>query len=316
MKAASSAFCLTVLSGANAGASVPLPAGRTVIGGAAADGIVLDGAAAGQLAVTLHGDRVRLDAGAPGVSIGDGLGPAEPLARGQHRILPLPVMVRLNDDAQLNIARRVPVQGRAVPAAVAALATMVALAGGLLIGLQMPDSVRAASDMTAQAAVSPAVTQPALADTVAARQPTAPLRATSPLIGPCDAACRGDAQALLRERLDAAGLNALALDVEGGVLRVSGALTPDQEQTWRTLRRDFETTYGGSLPLLANIGAGTGGPLLAVSSIWLGPRPELRTRGGDVLRIGDQTADGWTVKVIARGAITLARGDQETVVQF
>lgn len=317
MKAASSPFCLTVLSGANAGAMVPLAAGKTVIGGTAADEIILDGALSGQLAVTLHGERVRLEAAAAGVSVGDSIGTAEPLRPGQHRILALPVMVRLNDDAQLNIARRAPVHGRLVPAAVAALATMVALAGGLLVGLQMPDSVRAASEMTAQAAPSPApVRQPALADTVAPRQPTAPLRATSPMLGPCDATCRKDAQARLREQLNAAGLSGLALATEGDVLRVTGALTDSEEQRWRSLRRDFETTYGGSLPLLVSIGEGSGAPMLAVSSIWLGPRPELRTRSGEVLRIGDRTGDGWTVKTIARGAITLSRDGTETVVHF
>ncbi|ARJ70458.1 hypothetical protein [Paracoccus contaminans] len=313
-------FRLTVLSGPNAGASVPLKAGRTVIGGAAADAIVLDGALPAHLGLTLQGERIRLVAGGPGVAIGDGDGPdaAERLAEGKARILPLPVMVRLNEDTLLNVARRVPVTGRAVPAAMAALASIVALAGGLLVGLQMPDSVRAASGMTAQAspAPAPAPIAPPLAATVAPRAPSAPLRAMSPQMGPCDDACRSEAQARLRARLDEAGMKDLALDVQGGVLRVRGALPPDGQARWADLRRDFEMTYGGSLPLLVAIGPEAGGPQLAVSSIWLGARPEIRTRNGEVLRVGDATADGWTVSGIDRGAVTLSRNDSEVVVRW
>lgn len=311
-------FRLTVLAGPNAGASVPLKAGRIVIGGGAADAIVLDGALPAQLSLALEGERVRLAAGGPGVAIGDGEGPdaAERLPEGKARILPLPVMVRLNDETLLNIARRVPVTGRAVPAAMAALASIVALAGGLLVGLQMPDSVRAASGMTAQASPAPAPLAPPLAATVAPRAPSAPLRAMSPQMGPCDDACRSEAQSRLRARLDQAGMKDLALDVQGGVLRVSGVLPPDGQARWADLRRDFEMTYGGSLPLLVAIGPGSGGPQLAVSSIWLGARPEIRTRSGEVLRVGDATADGWTVSRIARGAVTLSRNDNEVVVRW
>lgn len=316
MNPARSPFCLTVLAGTNAGATAPLDPGRTVIGGAVTDGIVLDGALPGHVSVTLQGERVRLAAGGPGVAVGDGFGPAQPLQEGQARILSLPVMVRLNDDTLLNLTRRMPVQGRAVPATMAALASIVALAGGLLVGLQMPDSVRAASEMKAEAAPSPAHTAPPLAATVAPRAPTAPLRAMSPQMGPCDTDCQAEAQARLRERLDKAGLNDLSLNTEAGVLRVSGALPEGGQQRWEDLRKDFETTYGGSLPLLISIGPGAGGPSLAVSSIWLGHRPELRTRSGEVLRIGDLTSDGWTVKGIRPGAITLTRNDAETVVNY
>lgn len=316
MNDARAPYCLTVLSGANAGATATLGTGRTVIGGAAGDGIILDGALPGQLSVTLSGERARLAAGGAGVGLGDGIGPVEPLKQGQTRIVALPAMVRLNEDTVLNIARRVPVQGRAVPAATAALASIVALACGLLVGLQLPDSVRLASEMTAQAAPTPAAQAPALADTVPARGPTAPLQAVSPRMGPCEKTCQSSAAAQLAERFKEQGLEGLSVAPGSGVLRVTGTLAPEQAQRWGDLRQDFETTYGGSLPLIVALKTGSEAPALAVSSIWLGPRPELRTRSGEVLRLGDRTGDGWTVKRIERGAITLTRNDVETVVRY
>lgn len=308
MAQSNSAFVLTVLTGPNAGASVPLSAGRTSVGCGQDDALILDGVAPGHLSLNLDGQRARIGAGADGVAVGDAALDVVPLAPGTARIATLPVMIRLNDDTTVNLACRTAATGNRVSLRAAGIGGAMLLLGGLLIGLQLPPGTQLAPATAALAAASP--------ETVPAPAAVAVKPHSSPRIERCLGACQEEAAAMLRARMATAGLDGLTLAVDGEVLRVSGVLPEDRADAWTDLRRSFETEYSRSLPLLVDSAAGTAGPSLAVSSIWLGGTPELRTKSGEVLRIGDSTKDGWTVDSIAKGSIRLSRGEQDVTVRF
>ena len=315
-------FLLTVLTGPNAGATAPLGRGRSTVGGDDSDGVILEGVAPGLLGVTLEDNRARLVAQETGARCGGQAGRDSALAPGAARIVTLPAMVRLNDETLVNIARCVPANGGRLAPRTAALMVGLALTGGLLIGLQLPPDIREAADLSARAAVVPDAPNPASAasapgDAATAARPGRPaLVATSPKIDACTAECQAEAAAALGARLAAAGLTGLKVDMTGGVMRVTGTMPPGQHAAWTEQRRRFESDYGRSLPLVVAIGDSAAEPALAVASIWLGQRPEVTTKSGQTLRIGDVTPDGWTVDDIARGRITLTRGGDRTVVEF
>ena len=141
------------------------------------------------------------------------------------------------------------------------------------------------------------------------------MTATSPLMA-CSGDCVDLAAKSLQEQMLAAGLEGMNVLVEDGILRVTGALPTDRTDSWRQLRTRFESEFGQSLPLVVQVQEGSSSPILAVSSVWLGNAPEIRTKGGAVLRIGDSTGDGWVIRAIAKGEIQLERGSQTTSVRF
>lgn len=320
MAQSTSAFVLTVLTGPNAGASVPLSAGRTSIGCGQDDALILDGMAPGHLSLTLDGQRARIGAGADGVAVGDAAPNVVDLPRGKAHIATLPVMVRLNDETTVNLACRSAGNGNRVSLKAAGIGGALMLLGGLLIGLQLPPGTHIAPVTPALAAISPDAARPSPVPVpvpLPAAVEAKPQKVqASPRIEQCLGDCQTAAAEMLRARMADAGLDGLTLTVDGDVLRVSGALPEGREAAWTDLRRSFETEYSRSLPLLVDTGAGPSAPSLAVSSIWLGGTPELRTKAGDVLRIGDSTKDGWTVKGIAQGRIDLVRGEQDVTVRF
>lgn len=306
-------FLLTVLTGPNAGATAPLGRGRSTVGGAEGDGVILSGVGAGLLGVTLEENRARLLAHAPGARCGGRTGQDLPLDPGAARIVALPAMVRLNDETLVNIARCAPANGPRLGLRSAALVAASALVGGLLIGLQLPPDSGLRPDLAARASAFP---PEAVALASPAPAPPPALVATSPQMQPCTDACQAEAAEALRARLRSAGLTGLSVEAADGVMRVTGTLPPGQHPAWTEQRRRFESDHGRSLPLVVAIGDTAAAPALAVASIWLGRRPELTTKSGQTLRIGDVTPDGWTIAGIARGRITLTRGDAETVVRF
>lgn len=142
------------------------------------------------------------------------------------------------------------------------------------------------------------------------------LIATSPRIGPCQGACLVQAAAGLRAGLEAGGLSGITVEPADGVLKVAGSLPASQMADWERLRTRFEAEFGQSLPLIVSMNNAADAPALAVASVWLGAMPEIRTKNGQILRVGDATPDGWTIRSIGKGQIALARGDREVTVNF
>ncbi|WBU57193.1 SctD/MshK family protein [Paracoccus sediminicola] len=318
-------FLLTVLSGPNAGATARIASGRFSIGGGESDRIVLSGLPADRLALRLTDDRVRLRPAGAEIRYEDHhSGELRILRADKTHEAELPATLRLDAETSILLSRT----GAHGPAKrglrAGAGAAGLALAAGLWIGAQFggpatPANAAFSAVESADTAIAAAGT-PGVADATAEDFETtttgaARLVATSPRLS-CDAECVEGISTEFRARMRDAGLTGLTLRAEDGVLRVDGTMSAEQAGVWRELRAKFEAENGQSLPLVAQISEGQPKPVLAIASVWLGQDPEIRTRSGDVLRVGDQTGDGWTVEAISRGEVGLERDGEQISVRF
>lgn len=286
--AAAQDFLISVLTGPNAGAVMPLAAGRASVGSGDDDLMLLDGVQAAALSLTLSGETVRLEA--PVATLHDGA------------TLPtktrLPVTLRLNDETLINISRATPMpDGRVAPAMVA-LAGLLAFGLGLLGGAMVPSTNPAMAEAPAQEALPRLVEAPPPQTRVA-----------------CAADCLTEAATALRGALDLAGMSEVEVATGKGILKVTGTIAETDRARWRDLRAAAEARMGG-LPMIVELATGNPKPVLTVTSVWLGPKPELRSGAGETLGVGDRTADGWTVQAIEAGQVTLQRGERVVPVSF
>lgn len=316
--ARSKPFLLTVLTGPNAGASAKFAEGRLRIGGGDEDEIVLAGLPPACLTLRTSGGRLAAVAGTEGVSSHDaGSGQDVALVKdGTVFKTELPATLRLNSETMITISRlgasRHLSLGVGAAAGVAAATLAVGLWAGAYFGdVPGPGQARAAALQPEPAALASA---PAPAAAPAA-EPEPEIEADLQHIS-CDSACATAAVDALQETLIDAGLDGLSVVPSDGVLRVRGELQSDRIEQWRDIRARFETEFGQALPLIVEIGEGAPDPVLSISSVWLGAAPEIRTKSGKVLRIGDATGDGWTISSIAKGEIVLQRGERMRSLRF
>ncbi|AGT08870.1 SctD/MshK family protein [Paracoccus aminophilus] len=304
-------FLLTVLSGPNAGASARFAPGKLSIGGGAGDQIILAGVAPGCLALRASAAHLRLVAKVEGLRLDEGgLGELHELPPEHPVEIALPVTLQLNDETAILLTQpgAVARAGISLQAGVGIFA--LTLAAGLWLGAEFGGGAARPTLMPLAQAEAATLTPEAPKTALPTR-----LAATSPRLV-CGPDCVSEATAALAARLGEAGLSGLHLTSEAGVLRVRGTLSRDQAESWRQIRARFESDHGQSLPLISEIAEGQPAPVLAVASVWLGARPELRTKSGTVLRIGDMTNDGWRIEAISRSEIALARGDERLAVRF
>lgn len=310
-------FLLSVLTGPNAGASTAFGTAKMQLGGGREDNIVLAGLSPDCLAFKGDGNRLRIAARSEGLSCHDG-------ATGVPSALPtggavyeteLPATLRLNSDTVITISRLHADTRRrlGLPASLAIGA--IALSMGLWLGANSPDAASPPETQVAMDSTDPATNPTQTAEAAAPAAPPDLMTATSPKMS-CTGDCATSAAEGLQTRMQAEGLDGLTLSVEDGIFRVTGALPANKTDVWRQLRANFESDFGQSLPLVVQVHEGDASPILAVSSVWLGKAPEIRTKSGTVLRIGDTTGDGWIIQSIAKGEIELARGSQTTTVRF
>lgn len=308
-------FLLSVLAGPNAGASATFGTSKLQLGGGPEDQIILAGLAPDSLALRAEGTRLRLSARFEGMTAHD------PVSRhlvplptgGAVHQMDLPATLRLSRDTVISISRLGAEKRLQLGLPSVAGLAAVALALGLWIGANSDDGTPALSpDGMALAAPPTLSLQPDPANSAAQ---VAAITATSPRMS-CPEDCITEAAALFQDQLHLAGLDGLNVLVENGILRVTGALPNDRTESWRQLRTRFESEFGQSLPLVVQVQESGNSPILAVSSVWLGNAPEIRTKSGTVLRIGDTTGDGWVIRAIRKGEILLERGTQSTTVRF
>ena len=325
-------FLLTVLTGPNAGASVGFAGGRTRLGGGRDDKIVLAGVPPGAITFSAEGNRLRLIAKAEGLALRDieTGGDRALVASDKVQEFGLPATLRLNHETTVNISRLTPEKLRGTGRMKWLGAGAILLAAGLWLGANLGDSVPPESPgepsiarlsevpsapgpepVEASPPVEPAAEPVLEQPTEIAAEPASPAETEA-----CDAACLQTRMEGFQLRLDEAGLDGLKIAAEGGVLRVSGTIASDQAATWRDVRARAEAELGQSLPLLVQITEGAPEPVLAIASVWLGKTPEIRTKAGKVLRIGDTTDNGWTVSDISKNGVELKRGERSMNVRF
>lgn len=312
-RSSADSFVLSVLTGPNAGASVSLEAGRHTIGSDDSNDIILAGLGDQVINLSLKGAAVIANPIVDGIGlVGEGANGVAPLTvKGAPYQIKLPARLCLGSDVMVQLSGGVqrPSTDRRMLVGVGLAALFFGCWLGAALFTQSPTPVLAGLGSSAAADVSArvALTEPAeLAVT--------PRISNSPQLE-CFSDCVLAAEAELKSRLAAAGLNNLTLSHDSGVLRLGGTVLPEQVNDWRQIRTKFEAEFGQSLPIVTAIESETA-PMLAVSSVWLGENAEVRTKTGNVYRVGDRTRDGWVVRKIDRGSVEFERDGQLVAVRF
>ena len=295
------------MTGPNAGGQTTLASGAFTIGSDPSCDVVLDDVAERVACVALSGSRAGVEPAITGLSI-LGLGEIEP---GRARRVEMPATIRLPGEVSLHLCRAVPERKRR--ASPIPLAIMAVAVGGFALVASAHIRV-GTSQATAAVAPQAAAQAEEEARAIRAAAEIASVEA-SEVEGPCTDCAREGAAALL-EMVAAKGMAGLEVAAEGDVVRVSGRRDPRQDDGWREISRAYDAEWGGRAPMLIDVSETSGIPPITVASVWLGDAPEVVTRDGDRLRVGDVTDGGWTVSEIAAGQVALSQGDAHILIDF
>jgi type III secretion protein D len=273
---------LVVLSGPNAGATVPLAAGRIHLGSCIENEIVLaDPAIAERQAVlAVDGRRVSLEPLSPGLQSGGKLlrpGRAVELAPG--------CAFAVGDTTVKLVAPspRAPRRGAWVAAAVVPLA----LAGSLSF---------------------------ALAEHPARHGSAVPGAEVSAKRGQLAPAAPADAAGALRTHLAAAGLSqAVEITSLGGAVIAKGTLPADRRPAWQATQVWFDAAFGNRVPMVDQVGTASppDTPRFAVQAVSGGDLPYVIDASGERFTVGAVVDGGWTISYIGNDKIVFAKNGRE-----
>ncbi len=266
--------------------------------------IVLDDASAGEVSLSFSKDRLRIVPRTEGATLAGGGG----LAVGKPTIVVLPAILNLGPGTQIHVCRLAATARRSLAVRALPVAGLTLVAGAIAAAASVMSDASLPGGFGAPAAF--ATIEPAPASLL---EPAAavPVEVTAAPVDPADAAA-----AALRDMTIEAGLIGLNVAVEGGAVRVSGRQSPSQAGDWHRVREAYDMQYGSVAPLLLEVSEEEVGAPLAVASAWLGAAPEITTRTGDVMAVGDVTDDGWSVARIVPGEVHLERDAQTLVIEF
>lgn len=320
-------YLLTVLAGPNAGAQAPLGGAQVSVGGEGCD-VVLDGWTGAPMTLAMRGERVRVRPGDAPLTLGAHAS-GEPIEPGATRVAALPITVGAVDEAgrplQLHLCRATPARrgaglrrailGSAVAATVigavvaatdAGLLSMEALAGPAAARVEAERGGQVLPERVALAEPSPVEAQATPAEADAAPIAVAAVEVDTP---------ERAAEALAAAAAEA-GLVGLEIEARGEVVRVGGRRAPEQAADWSRVRQAFDGRWSGRVPLIVDVEEVATAAPIAVASAWLGDAPEVTTRDGAVFGLGDEVPGGWRIEEIRAGAVALARGRQNVVIEF
>lgn len=289
-------YLLTVLSGPNAGAELPLSGTRRTLGGGATQDIRLDGLADEALLFAIERDRVALRPCA-GVEITTRDGTV--LTQGRTARLPLPAHLTIDGRVALHLCRlhqRRSFLARRLPALAAAVAVLCAMGFGF--GTLLSTSGLATASIAPQS-VAPLAPQP-----------------THPRPAPCDRVCIADAAEAFHALVEEAGLVGVVATPDGDILRVSTQGIAQGDPRWAELREAYDATWAARVPLLVERTRPVPKAPFAVQSVWLGTPAEVTTRDGATYREGSTVPGGWTIESIRSGSIDLRSGATQIRIEF
>ncbi len=267
---------LNVLDGLHRGVVTPIAGDSCMIGsGPGCDVVLADRQIApDHLRLRFYGRQVAVDALGGTVMI-EG---RQPVQRGHGCRTTLPVTLALGD-ARFEIKRNAVPDGRR-----------------MIVGL--------ASALLAVLAVLIATQSSGFGVATAPRELPAP--AAPAIVTDTDAADR------LRERIAAAGLD-LTVIANGHHLAVSGSVTEADSPKWTEVQRWFDGTYGGRNVLSGNVtvAAPATPPKFAFQAVWFGADPYIVDARGERRYPGAALQQGWMLKSIEAGAITVSRDGKD-----
>ena len=285
--ASPNAVILQVTGGAHSGVVLPIERSECRIGASSKSDIVLSDRGVADDHATLRIDRGRLLIEARGgeVSLGDG----QVVPKGQGARVKLPVEIRVGSSAlRLTGGPETPFWLQPPLAAVACVAL-------LLIG-----SIAATqAGLISGGSSSARVVEPG----------PAALAAVAPATDPISA---------LRERLAVKGVEGLKVEASGDRVVVRGAIDDARRSDWASAQRWFDETYGGRYVLASEVGAKSAmsQPRFQLQAIWFGPSPYVVTADGQRRYPGATLGDGWVLKDVREGRITVAKADQEVALSY
>ncbi|MBB2974114.1 FHA domain-containing protein [Mesorhizobium sp. RMAD-H1] len=144
-----------------------------------------------------------------------------------------------------------------------------------------------------------------------------PARATDP-IETSTALPKALPEAALAAKLEANGLQHLAIDKDGARLIVTGSLTPQRHNDWVNIQKWFDQTYGSAYVLTSEVGpeAPKTKPRFNLQAIWFGETPYAVAANGTRLYPGAVLQDGWVIKDISNGRMVVRKNDEEFTLTF
>jgi hypothetical protein len=297
---------LEVISGLHLGVCVPLERRRYCIGSSLSADIVLhdSGIAPEHAVLQVERRSIRLEAAGGDIGL-----PTGPLPKGHGSYLPLPTELVLGEatvrlflpgiDAEARgrfaLWRNRTRSGRGIVSAVA-----LCLAGGVAIlamSIGKPDA-------NATEPVRAAELGSVAADNLAKDKITTPPRINDVLRD-------------LTVRIDQAGLHALKAAVTDGRLTVTGALDKPDAETWTTIQRWFDQTYGRQIILSANVNIAEGKTApLRLQAVRYGANPYVIAADGAHYYEGSTLDSGWVIREIGADRALLVRNGESIALSY
>ena len=284
---------LSIESGLQAGASLPLPVGTCRVGtGLGNDIVVADPALAATHLLLERGPSLVLHAADGEIHIdGKRLRPGRSRrVRGSLRFKAGNTVFRLD----VGTTPRPPARAAAIRAAPAGLIVVATAA------LLMMPSSQGEGSTAHLVRIEPAKTAPVEALHTAVL-PTS-LQATD----------------AVRARFDQSGLGTLRIDAGAdGAVVVSGSLAPEQRAGFTDAKRWFDAQFNGRAVLVDHVTVAATVPPLTVAAVRAGgAEPFVVDRTGRKLQPGSTLSDGWVLDRIEIDCVTVRRGDQTLAVRF
>lgn len=313
-------YVLSVLSGPNAGASLAMGSGRSIIGNGEDATVMLDTDCEHPIRISLQNNALSIKTDSTSVSFYDG----EPIPANTFIKRTLPATVCVDETTVVsfnkvqhksNFRRNLEFAG-SMTALVAAF--LLSWFGGDLIQALSPQNTTMASPIDS----SPNVGEYALKATAVLEvpqimaQPDTMLPEDPTVNTGCNADCIHWASVELQDQFKQNDMNGLSIEPATDVIRISGYLPDNKLGTWDVIRKDLETQWGMSLPLIINLSEEPSGPNVVIASVWLGASPEVRTKRGEVLYIGDSTDDGWSLNEVLPGYVVFVKNGLTTNVSY
>ncbi len=122
---------------------------------------------------------------------------------------------------------------------------------------------------------------------------------------------------MLREHLAATGLDSISVTARPeGSIEARGQISPQQDATWREAGRWFDGAAGGRAVLVDQVHVTAEPPPLTVQAVWPGRTPYVIDGSGDKLFVGTVLPSGWAISGIEAGQVLIRRGGQSFTVRF
>ncbi|MDB6454409.1 SctD/MshK family protein [Falsirhodobacter sp. 20TX0035] len=139
--------------------------------------------------------------------------------------------------------------------------------------------------------------------------PERPMAHSLPPVPPVTAPADSPVPDALRAQLAEAGLPGLTVTGSGSHVEVHGALAEADRPGWQEVQRWFDRTYGARYVLTSRVTAAAPAatPDFSFQAVWFGADPYVIDARGERRYPGASLQDGWMLKTIEPGRITVSR---------